>query len=198
MRNASAPSIIRAQKSKSSALACPTRRGNIHAMPYSAISPRRANAVPKRAASEANRKSQYKAITSPKPTAGPLIGRNDRLAQRREVRIFLLKIHARAFARASRSLHRLGALRCVESLRCHRAQKRHVRTRAESASSSGQNDHANVFVALRRCHRGAHFLFHHGGPGIQLIRPVKRNRRDPVGYVILRFLVWHDEPDYIQ
>src|SRR5271163_1320146 len=73
MRKASAASINRAEKSRSSAFAWPTSRGNIQAIPYSAISPRRANAVLNRAASDAKRKSQYKAITSPNPTAGPLI-----------------------------------------------------------------------------------------------------------------------------
>jgi len=40
------------------ALAGPIKRGNIQEMPYSAISPRFANAVPNRAESDANRKSQ--------------------------------------------------------------------------------------------------------------------------------------------
>ena len=85
IRNASAASISRAENSKSSAFAGPTRRGNIHAIPYSAINPRSANAVPNRAASEAKRKSQYNAITNPRPTAGPLIGRNHGLLDRREI-----------------------------------------------------------------------------------------------------------------
>ena len=64
---------MRAEKSRSSALACPINRGSIQASPYSAISPRRANAVLNFALSEAKRISQYNAMTRPSPTTGPLI-----------------------------------------------------------------------------------------------------------------------------
>ena len=73
IRIASLASIMRAENNRSSAFATPTSRGNIHAIPYSAINPRREKAVPNRAVSEANRRSQYSAITSPSPTTGPLI-----------------------------------------------------------------------------------------------------------------------------
>src|ERR1700747_2675888 len=58
MRSASAASMVRAENSRSSAFAIPMIRGNIQAIPYSAISPRRANVVLKRLASEASRRSQ--------------------------------------------------------------------------------------------------------------------------------------------
>ena len=48
------------------------------------------------------------------------------------------------------------------------------------------------------CHRSAHFVLHCRCPSIQFIGAVERNRRDSVSYVILRFLVWHGEADYIQ
>src|ERR1700722_13821213 len=73
IRKASAASTMRAEKSRSSAFAWPINRGNIQASPYSAMSPRRANAVLNFALSDANRMSQYKAITKPSPTTGPLI-----------------------------------------------------------------------------------------------------------------------------
>ena len=41
-------------------------------------------------------------------------------------------------------------------------------------------------------------MLHGRCPGVQLVGPVEGNRGDPVGYVILRFLVWHGEADYIQ
>ena len=56
----------------SSAAAGPMSRGSIQAIPYSAINPRRAKAVPKRALAEANRMSQYREMIKPSPTAGPL------------------------------------------------------------------------------------------------------------------------------
>ena len=52
------PRSMRAEYSSSSAFGSPTMRGSNHARPYSAIKPRRENAVPKRAVSDAKRISQ--------------------------------------------------------------------------------------------------------------------------------------------
>ena len=57
MAFASAASITRPENSRSQALAGPTSRGSIHELPCSLISPRRANAVVKRARSDAMRMS---------------------------------------------------------------------------------------------------------------------------------------------
>ncbi len=63
---------MRADNSRSSAFAGPISRGKSHARPYSAISPRFAKAVPNRAPSDAKRRSQYREMMKPSPTAGPL------------------------------------------------------------------------------------------------------------------------------
>ena len=72
MRSASCAPKMRADSRMSIAFAWPIILGNSQARPYSAISPRRAKAVPNFASSEAKRRSQNIAITSPSPTAGPL------------------------------------------------------------------------------------------------------------------------------
>ncbi len=64
--------MMRADNIKSRALAGPINRGRIHATPYSAINPRRENAVPNFASDEAKRRSQYSVRMNPKPTACPL------------------------------------------------------------------------------------------------------------------------------
>src|SRR6266849_2053528 len=99
-------------------------------MPYSAISPRFANAVPNRAESEANRRSQYNVMMKPKPTAVPGVSQN----------VFAPLI--------------------AQALLRDRIQQRHVGARAKSAARAGENDDAHVGIALRLVHRSAHFLFH--------------------------------------
>ncbi len=95
-------------------------------------------------------------------------------------------------------LHTWCTPRLVNPLLRDRAQQRHIRACTKSASCPGEDNHANILIALRLTHRCAHLAVHDGRPCIQFIRPVQRKGGHSVGYVVQRFLIWHGEPDYIQ
>ncbi|HEX8581358.1 MAG TPA: hypothetical protein VF640_03475 [Acidimicrobiales bacterium] len=71
MAAASSARRMRPVRSRSAALAGPTRRGSTHDSPCSAGRPRRANAVVTLAPAAAKRRSQKQARTRPTPAAAP-------------------------------------------------------------------------------------------------------------------------------
>src|SRR5690606_24163148 len=66
-----------------------------------------------------------------------------------------------------------------------------VSTGAESASGPGHDDHPDVVVGVG-FREGLHQLGAHGhGEGVELVRPVQGDRRDPVAHRVLDFPIAH-------
>jgi len=81
--------------------------------------------------------------------------------------------------------------RLAEALFGHSAKQRHVRAGAESPAGTGQNDDPYLAVPFGFLHRGADFFLHDGGPGVELVRAMQRDRRDALGDGVKDLLVCH-------
>jgi hypothetical protein len=172
-------------------------RGNIQAIPYSAISPRRANVVLKRLASEARPQIAIESDNQTKANHWPVDGGKHRLPDRREIRVFLLKIRGRAFTAVGAVAQNLLAapviqIPVIQAAFRHRAQQRHVSACAKATPSACQYDHADLVALLGAFHVRTHFAFHQRRPGVEFVRPIQSNRGHSIGYVIERLLSWHD------
>src|SRR6185312_11940671 len=69
-----------------------------------------------------------------------------------------------------------------------------IGTGAEAAAGTGEDHGADVVVAVGAVHRIEQFRQHLAGEGVQLVRPVQRDRQDAVLRRILDLLVLHGLP----
>jgi hypothetical protein len=116
---------------------------------------------------------------------------------RREIRIFLLKIRGRVFTAVGVVAQNLLAdpviqIPVIQAAFRHRAQQRHISACAKAPPSASQYDHADLVILLGVLHVRTHLAFHQRRPGVEFVRPMQSNRGHSISYVIERLLSWHN------